>query len=116
MTAWFTGVEAIQGATPEWAALPFAGATLLGEVWILVIAMTLAYWFTGRRDIAALFGVSLTALSLVLVLKAVFGLPVQQPVPQYPPNRSHRSLGRSTNVRRRQPRTVSRAVTLSGRQ
>jgi membrane-associated phospholipid phosphatase len=75
MTAWFTGVEAIQGATPEWAALPFAGATLLGEVWILVIAMTLAYWFTGRRDTAALFGVSLTALSLVLVLKAVFGLP-----------------------------------------
>ncbi len=75
MTAWFTGVEAIQGATPEWAALPFAGATLLGEVWVLIIAMTLAYWFTGRRDIAALFGVSLTALSLVLVLKAVFGLP-----------------------------------------
>ncbi|QSG04211.1 phosphatase PAP2 family protein [Natranaeroarchaeum sulfidigenes] len=75
MTPWFSGVETVQGATPEWAALPFAGVTLLGDIWVFVVALTLAYWFTGRSEIAALFGVVLTALSAGLVLKLLFGLP-----------------------------------------
>lgn len=75
MTPWFSGVEIVHGATPEWAALPFAVLTLLGDIWVFVVALSLAYWFTGRRSIAALFGVVLTALSLGLILKVLFDVP-----------------------------------------
>lgn len=75
MSTWFAGVDAVQGATPDWAALPVAGATWLGEVWLLVVVLALAYWFTGRREVAALVGVALTALSVGLAAKYAIGLP-----------------------------------------
>lgn len=75
MSVWFAGVDAVHGATPEWTALPFALVTLLGEIWVLVVALALVYWFTGRRDVAALFGVVLTALAVTLLLKLAFGMP-----------------------------------------
>ncbi|SNZ17420.1 Membrane-associated phospholipid phosphatase [Natronoarchaeum philippinense] len=62
-------VEMVQSLLPDWSATAWLLATLLGEVWVLVIALTAAYWFTGRDEVGALFGVVLAALSVTLALK-----------------------------------------------
>lgn len=71
----FGGTELVQSVVPEWLALPFAVVTLLGDVTTFVLTLALLYWYTGRSDVAAVFGVVLAALSLTVAAKVTFGIP-----------------------------------------
>ena len=67
----------VQESIPEWLAVVIALLTQLGDVWFLVLVLTVLYWFdtTDRDDIAAVAGVTLAGMGLYKGLKEVFGLP-----------------------------------------
>ncbi|NGM71586.1 phosphatase PAP2 family protein [Natronolimnobius sp. AArcel1] len=69
--------ELIQGSIPDWLAVVFALLTQLGDIWFLVLVLTVLYWFDARErdDVATVAGVTLAGMGLYKGLKEVFGLP-----------------------------------------
>ncbi|PSQ16932.1 phosphoesterase PA-phosphatase [Halobacteriales archaeon QS_8_69_26] len=70
-------LEVIQQLLPEWLAVVFALLTQLGDIWFLALVFALLYWYNtpNHDDIAALAGVWLAGMGLVMGLKEVFGFP-----------------------------------------
>ena len=71
------GFDLLRGSIPEWLAVVIALLTQLGDVWFLVVFLTVCYWVRGRNreDIAAVAGIALAGMGLYLGLKELFGLP-----------------------------------------
>ncbi|WP_436347883.1 phosphatase PAP2 family protein [Natronorubrum sp. FCH18a] len=69
--------DLVQESIPEWLAVVIALLTQLGDVWFLVLVLTVLYWIDtpNRDDIAAVAGVALAGMGLYKGLKEVFGLP-----------------------------------------
>ncbi|MXV64195.1 phosphatase PAP2 family protein [Natronorubrum sp. JWXQ-INN-674] len=69
--------DLIQEQIPEWLAVGIALATQLGDVWFLVLVLTVLYWVDtpDRDDIAVVAGVTLAGMGLYKGLKEVFGFP-----------------------------------------
>ncbi len=72
-------VDAVQGLLPTGAADVLGLLTQLGDVWFLVVVLSLLYWFHDRENGAFAILTLLGALSLVVGLKALFGLPRPPP-------------------------------------
>lgn len=72
-------MEAVQSVLPEESALVLGALTQLGDVWFLVVLVTVAYWLgpTPRdRDArAVVVGLALAAFGVILAAKAAFALP-----------------------------------------
>jgi len=73
--------EAVAGALPPWATPIVVAVTTLGDPEVLLVVVTLVYWFgpavgSGtRRDAVRLFAVTITALAVVAAAKQWFALP-----------------------------------------
>ena len=75
MTRGIGGIDAIQGTLPAGGGDVLALLTQLGDVWFLVVVLSLVYWFRARRGGAYATVTLLGGLALVVGLKAFFGLP-----------------------------------------
>lgn len=75
MTRGIGGIDAIQGTLPAGAGDVLALLTQLGDVWLLIVVLSLVYWFRARQPGAYAIMALLGGLALVVGLKAFFGLP-----------------------------------------
>jgi membrane-associated phospholipid phosphatase len=75
MTRGIGGIEAIQGTLPPGSGDVLALLTQLGDVWLLIVVLSLVYWFRARRPGAYAIMTLLGGLALVVGLKAIFELP-----------------------------------------
>ena len=85
-------VEVTQSILPEWTSYLFAAVTLLGEAWIFVPVLALAYWFGDAERIAPLFGLVFGGLALIVVFKSLFALPRPPTEAMIPPEAAHESI------------------------
>ncbi|MFW5938679.1 MAG: phosphatase PAP2 family protein [Halanaeroarchaeum sp.] len=77
-------IEAVQTALPDLVALLFVVVTQFGDVVVFVPVLTLVYWFGDRDRGAALIGVALGGVGLVLIAKYALAFarpPTSPPVP-----------------------------------
>mgnify|MGYP000459967431 CR=1 FL=1 len=66
----------LREAAPDAYAGAYEAVTTVGDTVTVLLLVSLVYWFgSRRRAVAVTIGYSLAALSLVLALKSVFGLP-----------------------------------------
>lgn len=79
MTRSIGAIEAIQGVLPPGGDGVLAALTQLGDVWFLIVVLTLVYWFHDRENGAFAILTLLGALALVVGLKSAFGLPRPPP-------------------------------------
>lgn len=85
-------VEAIQSTLPAWTGYLFAAATLLGEAWIFVPVLALAYWFGDAERVGPLFGLVFGGLALVVVLKWAIAIPRPPADPPIAVEAAHESV------------------------
>lgn len=85
-------VDAIQSTLPEWTSYLFAAATLLGEAWLFVPVLALAYWFGDAERIGPLFGLVFGGLALVVVFKWALAQPRPPAGPMLPAEAAHESV------------------------
>jgi membrane-associated phospholipid phosphatase len=67
--------EAVRTAFRPWAVDPAAAVTAFGGASLLLFALSVWFWVGDRRRIATVVSYAFVALSLVVVLKTLFGLP-----------------------------------------
>lgn len=71
------GVDAIQELIPDWLAVIIAVVTQLGDVWFLVLVLSLVYWSQRRvqDDVAMVGGLFVAGLGTYRAMKEVLKLP-----------------------------------------
>ncbi|QLG49386.1 phosphatase PAP2 family protein [Natrinema halophilum] len=71
---WF---DAFREVAPDWSVVLLGLVTQLGDVWFLGLLVGIVYWTdrSDRDEAAAIVGITLSGLSLITGLKAVFALP-----------------------------------------
>lgn len=72
-------IDAIQGVLPSGAGDVLAVLTQLGDVWLLVVVLSLVYWFRDRESGAFAILTLLGALALVVGLKSAVAWPRPPP-------------------------------------
>lgn len=79
MTRGIGAIDAIQGVLPPGAGDVLAALTQLGDAWLLVVVLSLVYWFHDRENGAFAILTLLGALALVVGVKTFIGWPRPPP-------------------------------------